>query len=856
MKMINCKKSLIIWIAGALVCGTLSAQEGDFDLSSQRSESQDVLPVPGKKLDHQGIIINPTPQRLVFHKESTLNISEGVCLKDRQDKFSNDLGFVSFNKKGAKLSIDFGTKVALKRGAKAISGSYAMSIDDKGISITGYDEKGAFYGIQTLRQLIESPATAGGKLPYLEINDYPDLKYRGVVEGFYGTPWSHDVRMSLIDFYGKFKMNTYLYGPKDDPYHSCPNWRLPYPEKEAKNIAELIQACKRNRVDFVWAIHPGQDIKWNEEDYENLINKFNWMYDLGVRSFAIFFDDISGEGTNPVKQTELLNRLTKDFVKAKGDVSSLIVCPTDYSKLWANPTPQGSLAIYGETLDPSVEVFWTGDVVCSDLTKETLDWVNSRIKRPAYFWWNYPVTDYVRNIILQGPVYGLNTSLNNTHLCGIASNPMEHGEASKLALYGVADYSWNTASYNPIDNWERGLEELMPEAKEAYRTFAIHSCDTETGYRRDESWETNTFRIDNWTENGFQALREEFDRVEKAPEEIENGCINRALFKELQPWLIEFGKLGTRGKQALELMRIYRSGQDNAVFWNKYVQNLMSREERENYEAHKSGTMKLQPFYENAMDDMGYGFLARLMGETPMYYRGIGSFNNAKTTLSKLMFDNDSTTYYTSGIAQKAGDWIGIDLGSVRNISDISILQGRNSVDDVDYFDHALLECSEDGTAWTPLSKELKKQYVILWNGEPVKARYVRLKRLESARTNYAAIRSFDVNPARIENLGFHLDAENQQQALYAFDKRLGTSYKNQGILTFEVPENVKGYILLIKPIATASPAKIKQLKTDGTQVSETVIDSAYYTTELSDGVSQIQIEGDVELFEIIPQFK
>ena len=490
------------------------------------------------------------------------------------------------------------------------------------------------------------------------------------------------------------------------------------------------------------------------------------------------------------------------------------------------------------------------------MTKETLDWVNSRIKRPAYFWWNYPVTDYVRNIILQGPVYGLNTSLNSTHLCGIASNPMEHGEASKLALYGVADYSWNTANYNPIDNWERGLGELMPEAKEAYRTFAIHSCDTETGYRRDESWETNTFRMDNWTESDYQALREEFDRVEKAPEEIKNGCTNRVLFKELQPWLIEFGKLGTRGKLALELMRIYRSGQDNAVFWNKYVQNLMSKEERENYEAHKSGTMKLQPFYENAMDDMGYGFLARLMGETPMYYKGIGSFNNAKTTLSKLMFDNDSTTYYTSGIAQKTGDWIGIDLGSVRNISDISILQGRNSVDDVDYFDHALLEYSEDGTAWTPLSKELKKQYVIQWNGEPVKARYVRLKRLESARTNYATIRSFDVNPVRIENLGFHLDAENQQEALYAFDKRLGTSYKNQGILTFEVPENVKGYILLIKPIAATSSAKIKQLKTDGTPVSETAIDSAYYTTELSDGVSQIQIEGDVELFEIVPQFK
>ena len=44
----------------------------------------------------------------------------------------------------------------------------------------------------------------------------------------------------------------------------------------------------------------------------------------------------------------------------------------------------------------------------------------------------------------------------------------------------------------------------------------------------------------------------------------------------------------------------------------------MSKKDRENYEAHKSGTMKLQPFYENVMDDMAYGFLTRLSGETPI----------------------------------------------------------------------------------------------------------------------------------------------------------------------------------------------------------------------------------------------
>ena len=35
-------------------------------------------------------------------------------------------------------------------------------------------------------------------------------------------------------------MNTYIYGPKDDPYHSAPNWRLPYPEKEAAQLQELV----------------------------------------------------------------------------------------------------------------------------------------------------------------------------------------------------------------------------------------------------------------------------------------------------------------------------------------------------------------------------------------------------------------------------------------------------------------------------------------------------------------------------------------------------------------------------------------------------------------------------------------
>ena len=133
--------------------------------------------------------------------------------------------------------------------------------------------------------------------------------------------------------------------------------------------------------------------------------------------------------------------------------------------------------------------------------------------------------------------------------------------------------------------------------------------------------------------------------------------------------------MGTSGKRAIELGRIYRAGNDNAAFWNVYVKNLMTPEDRKAYEAHKSGTMKLQPFYENMMDDMSFGFLQKLTGEVPKDYRGVGSFSNSSSTLTKLMLDNDSTTFYTSGVPQRKDSWIGLDLRTLRDVSEISILQ-------------------------------------------------------------------------------------------------------------------------------------------------------------------------------------
>lgn len=835
----------------AAICATLTSPAlfaDDFDLTSQRVEVQEYNPVPGKKLNHNGLPLNPTPQSLTRH-DGSVSFANGFRITDKQNKFADATNFLTANKKGLPLTIDFGGKALKGKNIKPTEGAYLLEITPKGVSITGFDEIGAFYGLQTLRQIVQSEAAATSQLPLLTINDFPTLKYRGMVEGFYGTPWSHEKRLNQLDFYGRQKLNNYIYGPKDDPYHSSPYWRQPYPEKEAQQIRELVERANKNRVKFVWAIHPGKDIRWTKEDYDSLVNKFEHMYELGVRAFALFFDDISGIGENPEKQVELLNDLTRDFVLKKGDVANIIICPTDYSEAWAKPGPNGPLAVYGRSLNPNAEVFWTGAVVCSDLTPQTLEFIDSRIKRPALYWWNYPVTDYCKHILLQGPVYGLDTTLTTEQVIGIESNPMEHAEASKLALYGVADYAWNISAYNPIDNWERGLKYLMPEAAEAYRTFAIHSTDTETGYRRDESWETTIFPYDNYSPEQFRDLRNEFIRVKEAPAQIRKGCTNPGLLQEIEPWLVQFEKVGDRGLGTLDLIKKFEAGNDS-VFWEAYTANLMTDADKKDYEAHKIGTMKLHPFYERAMEGMLIEFFKNLTGTIPALYHGVGSYRNLSTMQPRLMLDNDTTTFYTSAYSQADGDWIGVDLGMVRPVEKVIVHQGRNSVDDGDYFEHVILEASADGRNWTALSDSLQKTYIITYNGEAVPARYVRIKRLSSPKNSWAAVRSFRVNPVSAETVGLNIEALNPDAALLAFDANPATSATLDGTIAFDRAKEASNIIILAD--SHSAPLTLEQYDAKGKLISTSSVAGAYASVNILPAAARLRLTGNAKIFELI----
>lgn len=446
-------------------------------------------------------------------------------------------------KEGAKFSVTVGIRGdrSIRKYAKHIpdrAEGYYLSVSRKGIVIAGNDARGAFYGVQTLLGMMKE-----GQLEACTVEDFPDVPYRGVVEGFYGTPWSFEDRMSQLDFYGRNKMNVYLYGPKDDPYHSTPRWREPYPEKEAENIKRLVAQANRNGVIFYWAIHPGGDIKWNDTDRRLLLEKFESMYALGVRGFAVFFDDISGEGTRANKQVDLLNYLDNEFVQKKGDVAPLVVCPTEYNKSWASDKPNGYLRTMGRTLNKDVQIMWTGNSVVHSIDKPSMDWVNERIQRKAYIWWNYPVSDYVRNRLLLGPVYGNGLNIADD-LAAFVSNPMENAESSKIALYSIADYTWNMEAYDSLASWKRAVKDLVPDAAWAMETFASYS---ETlganghGFDREESRHlrplVEKLRKQGATTADVALLRRCCNELNLAADVLLAYKGNPALVDEMRPWL-------------------------------------------------------------------------------------------------------------------------------------------------------------------------------------------------------------------------------------------------------------------------------------------------------------------------------
>jgi len=608
------------------------------------------------------------------------------------------------------------------------SGAYQLNITPNKISVAAFDKRSVFYAVQTLHQLAHR-INGATSLPVGTITDYPDVAFRGTVEGFYGQPWSFADRIEQLRFYGKLKLNTYIYGPKDDPYHSSPHWRDAYPAEKAAQIKELVNEAKTNKVDFVWAIHPGQDIKWNLQDSNAVINKLEKMYDLGVRSFAVFFDDISGAGTDARKQAGLLNHIQRNFINLKKDITPLIMCPTEYNKSWANKKEGTYLDILGEELDDQIRIMWTGNAVVTDITKEGLQWVNNRIKRPAFVWWNFPVSDYVRDHLLMGKAYGLDTSAASD-MIGFVLNPMDKSEASKPAIFGVACYTWNMKSYDAETAWQASLQLIMPEAPKAFLTFTKHNSDPGNNghrYRRAESEEIkpvidsflNVYKTGKFDKTLAQQIETEFKKIAAAPTEIRKRSKNARLVEQILPWLQQFELLGNAGVAAMQMTHALDTKM-NAKAWNGYLHlqtsldmmNAIDRAMNKNpYQPGvKTGSLILMPFVNELFTMAGSSFV----NASSYSNNGVANANSA----TALFTNADKFSYQP---IQQANNYIAIspllEVATLKKDEYIGLKCSENlqpatfqfNLESNSLLSWGVFEVSADGKQWDSISVTEKK---------------------------------------------------------------------------------------------------------------------------------------------------
>uniref|UniRef100_A0A8C7WR80 Protein O-GlcNAcase n=1 Tax=Oryzias sinensis TaxID=183150 RepID=A0A8C7WR80_9TELE len=190
----------------------------------------------------------------------------------------------------------------------------------------------------------------------------------GVVEGFYGRPWTMEQRKELFRRQQKWGLNTYLYAPKDDYKHRM-FWRELYSVEEAEQLMTLIAAAKEHGIEFIYAISPGLDITFsNQKEVSALKRKLDQVTHFGCKSFALLFDDIDHNMCPADKEVfssfaHAQVSITNEIYQYLGEPETFLFCPTEYCGTFCYPNvPQSPyLHTVGEKLLPSIDVLWTAD---------------------------------------------------------------------------------------------------------------------------------------------------------------------------------------------------------------------------------------------------------------------------------------------------------------------------------------------------------------------------------------------------------------------------------------------------------------------------------------------------------------
>lgn len=274
----------------------------------------------------------------------------------------------------------------------------------------------------------------------------PHGKFFGVVEGFYGRPYTFAQRRDLIAFLAACALNTYVYAPKADPYHRK-RWSLPYPVAMMRQFEKLIKACDRYAVHLNFALSP-----MVHPDVRKIIRKTKRMMRIGICHFSLLYDDI----TVPLSREtayEQAHNANELFTFLASEIKNpvLFFCPTQYRGF----KKTDYLTTLSQELCKDIHIFWTGKhVVSRVITKRDIGKIAMLLKRKPLIWDNLFANDYIPDTILRFPYHNRSKTIVRT-TTGILLNPMNQYVQSKPLIHTAAQFINDPVCYAPHRAWKK-----------------------------------------------------------------------------------------------------------------------------------------------------------------------------------------------------------------------------------------------------------------------------------------------------------------------------------------------------------------------------------------------------------------
>ena len=428
------------------------------------------------------------------------------------------------------------------------------------IVILGKDSDSAYYGATTLYHLLS--VLPGSTLRKTVINDWADVKTRGFIEGYYGNPWSVQDRINLMKWAGYYKLNAYVYAPKDDPKHNK-HWQELYTPEELKRVIEpLAKAGNESKTRFLYALHPFMYDPITSANYDTKVailkKKFKQTIDHGVRQIAILADDEGNQGA------DLYTRLLKDMSDwiqglqkqtAKdgtplypGLKDTIVFCPVNYMG-------------YGEgwykNLPSNIQVINTGGRVWGKIDRNFATSFKNNSSRAPFMWINWPCSDNDKNALhMGGHDNFLGSDLTPGEVEGVVINPMQESEPSKQGMFMTADFTWNLwkSTKHSAQTWDDSFSYIDHNNGRETRSSKAYKLISEnmrrmfgggTTWDNDESQAMQdklaaysaAAKASNFTAKQAQEVKDLLAPLEQATIQYAENPGNPYTYNQIKPWI-------------------------------------------------------------------------------------------------------------------------------------------------------------------------------------------------------------------------------------------------------------------------------------------------------------------------------